>query len=217
MIEFLHSGFRLCRAGECSRARQSAPLAAHRITEETEKIIDVCSTMKMTHNQARLLLRVLWGVIQDRVAGQKAIQANMRKDVQNKPLGVYSVVFTEDLKRLAGLIKDNWSLCQIMEGCGPRASEKEYMIAETIRAAARNLETRGEPFSFRGDGVYSYEGGGLVDNATAYGYLLTEGYFEERERPDITDVPEGIAKGKAVVIYPTRKLLDKLIRHFADK
>lgn len=100
-----------------------------------------------------------------------------------------------DIERLAGRIKDNWSLCQLFEGTR-RASEAEMMVAQTIHAAIVNQKKHGEPFSFRGDGVFGGGGGGLVDNATAYGMLLDRAYFVEETRGDKT------------VIFITQKLLD---------
>lgn len=112
------------------------------------------------------------------------------------------VLTSDEVNELAAKIKDNWSLCQFMENNGPRASEKEYMIAETIHAAKLNIEAHGEPFSFRGNGVFSVQGGGLADNATAYSYLVNEGYFIEDKR-----------KGRAV-IFPTKRLGHALFAFF---
>ncbi len=107
--------------------------------------------------------------------------------------------YIDDLRSLKDKIKSNWTLCNLFDGTG-RASEKEMMVAQTIHAAVTNLDGKpGEPFSIRGDGCFATHGNGLVDNATAYGYLCSREYFEEEDR-----------KNK-VVIFPTRKLLDKLI------
>lgn len=106
--------------------------------------------------------------------------------------------FAGRLRRLAGRIEDNWSLCEFAG-----KAEREYMVAETIHAAVRNLDAHGEPFSFRGDGVFAVHGNGLVDNAGSYRWLLDAGYFEEAQR-----------QGRAV-IFPTARLLDALERFFA--
>lgn len=110
--------------------------------------------------------------------------------------------FVADLQRFKGKIANQWSLCGLFEATG-RASEKEHMVAQTIHAACVNFAEQGEPFSFRGNGVFSVQGGGLADNATAYRYLVSKGYFREGER-----------SGRAV-IFPTRKLLDLLAEYFA--
>lgn len=110
----------------------------------------------------------------------------------------------EDIKRLAVLIEDNWSLCELFAGTR-RAAEAEMMVAQTVHACVTNHAKRGEAFSFRGNGVSSYGGGGLVDNGTAYGMLVGRGYFTEEEHD-----------GK-VVIFVTQKLIDHLDAHFAGK
>lgn len=104
------------------------------------------------------------------------------------------ILTADEVNKFAEQIKDNWTLCEFMANNGPRASEKEMMIAQTIHAARINLQKHGEPFSFRGDGVFSVHGGGLADNATAYGYLVSEGYFKEGKHKN------------RVVIFPTKKL-----------
>lgn len=100
-----------------------------------------------------------------------------------------------DIRQLAVLIKDNWTLCEFLGN-----SEMEYMVAETIHAARLNLAEHGEPFSFRGDNVFSNYGNGLVNNANAYQRLLDDGLFREERR-----------HGRPV-IFPTSKLTDKLKR-----
>lgn len=107
-----------------------------------------------------------------------------------------------DIQRLAGRIKNEMYLCGLFSTT-PRASEAETMVAQTIRACVTNHAKRGEAFSFRGDGVFSYGGGGLVDNGTAYGMLVERGYFTEGERDE------------KVVIFITQKLIDHLDAHFA--
>ena len=64
----------------------------------------------------------------------------------------------DDVKRLRELIKDDWSLCQLFEG-KPRAKEAEVMGAQTIHAAVINANANGNPFSFKGEGVESVQGG----------------------------------------------------------
>jgi hypothetical protein len=105
-----------------------------------------------------------------------------------------------DLVAVAARVVDNWTLCMLFDGTG-RAAEKECMVAQTLRAAANNLKEHGLPFSFRGDNVFSVHGNGLADNATAYGYLAANDYFAE-----------SMHEGRPV-IYPTRKLLDMVVRH----
>ena len=107
-----------------------------------------------------------------------------------------------DIKRLAVLIKDQWSLCELFKGT-QRAADAEMMVTQTIHACVANHAKRGEAFSFRGDGGFSV--GGLVDNGTAYGMLVERGYFTEVEydgRP---------------VIFVTQRLVDHLDAHFAKK
>lgn len=112
----------------------------------------------------------------------------------------------EDVNRLAELIKDNWSLCQLFEG-HRRACEAETMVAQTIHAARINAKKHGEPFSFKGDGVHGSSGGGLVDNGTAYAWLVGEEFFVE----------SGHAKLGREVIFPTKKLIDRLDAFLARK
>ena len=109
-----------------------------------------------------------------------------------------------DLHEVAKKIKGDWSLCEFMGNC-----EKEVMVGQTIRAAIINLEKRGECFSIRGDNCLLGRQRCGTDNASAYNYLIDNGYFEEAER--IVD------EKKIVVIFPTRKLLDKLKVFFAEK
>lgn len=103
----------------------------------------------------------------------------------------------EDVSRLAERIDDSWTLCQLFEG-HRRACEAETMVAQTIHGARINAKEHGEPFSFKGDGVNSSGGAGLVDNRTAYGWLIGEGFFIEDKR-----------QGRAV-IFPTKKLIARL-------
>lgn len=103
----------------------------------------------------------------------------------------------DDVDRLAERIPDNWTLCKLFED-HRRACEAETMVAQTIQAARINAKEHGEPFSFKGGGVKTSSGGGLVDNRTAYGWLVREGWFVEDERQGRT------------VIFPTKKLIAKL-------
>lgn len=110
----------------------------------------------------------------------------------------------EDVNRLAEIIADNWSLCELFAH-KRNACEGEYMVAETIHAAAINAKAHGKPFSLKGNGVHSCGGGGLVNNGAAYGWLIEDGYFVESEH-----------EGRPV-IYPTRKLVLHLDAHFSRK
>lgn len=109
----------------------------------------------------------------------------------------------EDVTRLAEQIKDNWTLCQLFED-HRRATEAEYMVAETIHAARSNAKEHNEPFSFKGDGVESISGGGLCHNLGAYMWLTGEGWFVEDERQGRT------------VIFPTKKLIARLDTFFGN-
>ena len=109
---------------------------------------------------------------------------------------------TEDVNRLAAVIKDDWTLCELFDGL-PRAKEAEYMVAETIRAARINAEKHGKPFSFVGAGVQAVHGSGLLDNRTAFGWLVDDGFFA-------LDKHEG-----REVIFPTKKLIKCLDAFFA--
>lgn len=102
----------------------------------------------------------------------------------------------ERILPLTEKIKDNWSLCEFFADMGSRASEKEYMVAETIHACKINHAQHGECFSFKGK--LQNSGNGLVDNTTAYGWLVGNGYFKEETRES------------RPVIIPTPKLLDRL-------
>lgn len=108
--------------------------------------------------------------------------------------------FIADLRAVRTNIRDGFSLCDFMG-----VSEREALVVQTIVAAVNNLDTHGEPYSIRGKGVFTTHGGGLIDNRSAYGYLVDVGYFEEENR------------GENVVIFPTRKLLDALLRFFKTK
>ncbi len=85
----------------------------------------------------------------------------------------------EEVTRLAEKIKDNRTLCKLFDG-KPRASEAEYMVAQTIHAAKINATTHGQPFFFKGDNCESCSGGGLADNATAYGWLVKEEFSSNK-------------------------------------
>jgi hypothetical protein len=56
----------------------------------------------------------------------------------------------ERILPLAEKVKDNWSLCEFFADMGNRASEKEYMVAETIHACKINYAQHTE---FRPPGV----------------------------------------------------------------
>ena len=111
----------------------------------------------------------------------------------------------ERIQPIADKIKDSFSLCELMANHGSRASEKELMIAQTIKACVINHEKHGQCFSYRGDGVFTSAGNGIVDNRTAYGYLVSSGYFSEANRDG------------RVIIEPTDKLLDLLESYFAKQ
>jgi hypothetical protein len=110
----------------------------------------------------------------------------------------------EQIERLLPQIPDNWALCELFRD-HRRASEAEMMVAQTIHAAKLNFDEHGKPFSFRGDGVFGRGGGGLVDNGTAYSWLVGEGWFEE-------DTHDG-----KPVIYMTEKLIERLDAHCAKE
>jgi hypothetical protein len=109
----------------------------------------------------------------------------------------------ERILPLAEKVKDNWSLCEFFADMGNRASEKEYMVAETIHACKINYAQHGECFSFKGK--LQNGGNGLVDNTTAYGWLVSNNYFAEEKHNQRT------------VIIPTPKLLDRLEWFFSKE
>ena len=74
---------------------------------------------------------------------------------------ITEATFPARIKALASRIKDNWTLCEFMGRC-----EREYMVAETIHAAAINLDSKGDAFSYRGGGVFSSSP--HADNGSAY-------------------------------------------------
>ena len=101
------------------------------------------------------------------------------------------------IKSLAARIKDNWTLCSFAG-----MLEKEVMIAQTVHAAAYNLDEHGEAFSIRGDNVFARGNGGLVDNNRAYRELVTDGSFREEKR---------MIDGKeATVIFLSESLINRL-------
>lgn len=103
----------------------------------------------------------------------------------------------DDVSRLAPMIKN---LCGFYG-----KHEADVMVAQTIHAAAINLEEHGEPFSFRGDGVFKSSGAGLVNNGSAYHRLMNDGMFIEEKR------------GEKVVIFPTVALVARLDSFFKKK
>lgn len=103
----------------------------------------------------------------------------------------------KDIVELARQIKDNWALCQLFEG-ERRAFEAEYLVAETVHACKFNHATHGEAFSWLGENAQSRQGGGLMDNSTAYDMLLREKYLVEE-----------IRDGKPI-LFMTQKLIDLL-------
>jgi len=112
---------------------------------------------------------------------------------------------TEDIVRLAAVIPDNRALCELFDGKCRCAAEAEMMVAQTIHAAKLNAEKHDEPFSFEGYGIRSRSGDGLVDNDTAYSWLLDKGYFVNNQRQGRT------------VIFPTAKLVTVLDGFLAGK
>jgi hypothetical protein len=115
----------------------------------------------------------------------------------------YTAQQLSQLHSISALVSKEPHLCNFMRKC-----EREVMVSQTIRASVHNLESVGHPCSVRGKGVFSYGGNGLVDNRSAYGWLLSEGYFVEGPKPD-----EITAEGDTV-IYATPKLLDALDAYF---
>ena len=109
--------------------------------------------------------------------------------------------FHTDLIRLAGLIKDNWSLCNFLG-----KTEKEYMVAETIHASVNNLKKHGQAFSIRGNNVFGVHGNGLIDNASSYRALIHDGLFREGTR--------NIDGKDVTIIWPTTLLIEKLKQYF---
>lgn len=86
----------------------------------------------------------------------------------------------DDIKRLAGRIKDNWALCQLFEGTRC-ASEGEMMVAQTLHASVINHDKHGQAFSFRGAGVRAPRQCDGTNNGFAYQTLLEREYFIESE------------------------------------
>lgn len=109
------------------------------------------------------------------------------------------MVDINDIRLLKTQIKNRFSLCSLMANKGPRASEKETMIAQTIHACEKNYAEHGACFSQRGQNLDAVHGGGLADNPTAYAALLRDGYFAEESR-----------KGIGKIVIPTPKLIQLL-------
>lgn len=110
---------------------------------------------------------------------------------------------------LANRIANNWTLCEFAG-----KTEAEFMVAQTIHAAKINLDQRGHACSFQGVGCHSYGGGGLVDNGTGYGILLSRGWIQEElvavDDPRFQPIPENLAKnsnGQVTVMWPTEQLV----------
>lgn len=113
--------------------------------------------------------------------------------------------YVAQIFKFAGLIKDNWSLCEFLG-----KTEKEYMVATTIHACRINLEMHGVPCSIRGDSVFMDGGSGLQQNSSSYRALLEDGYLIESECPKQMQADHA----GAVVLFPTQKLLNALAAHF---
>lgn len=116
----------------------------------------------------------------------------------------FETATVEDIRALAARIKDNWSLCKLFAGTR-RACEAEAMVAQTFHASVLNLDKGRGAFSFQGDGLRGRAGGGLFDNATAWGMLVERGYFVEDEH-----------EGKPTIVI-TQRLVDLLKGHFAKQ
>jgi hypothetical protein len=131
------------------------------------------------------------------------------------PLPTVDAGYLADLAAAAAYLQEakGYGLCDFASQLGVhrRQSEAETMVDQTVRAAALNLETNGEPYSFRDPNVFSFQGGGLADNATAYGALVNGGWFVEGEVPaeDVKSPPKKLdpVDGKYRVIYPSRNLI----------
>lgn len=110
--------------------------------------------------------------------------------------------YVSDLRRIAAAIKNPpWDLCQFCEGQS-RASEREYMICETVFAAIKNLEGEPkEPFSWIGANAKTNHYGRHAMNGEAFEGLLEQRYIVEEERD-----------GKPVM-FLTRLALELLLRH----
>lgn len=97
------------------------------------------------------------------------------------------------IKALVEKVKDGWALAGLFGKC-----EKEMIIATTLHACVKNDAEHGECFSFKGDNLSIEAPHRLVENASSYAQLLTEGYLTEKPRDS------------QAVIVPTEKLLDYL-------
>jgi hypothetical protein len=104
------------------------------------------------------------------------------------------------LRALKAKIKDCWSLCGFMQ-----KFERDCLVFETIHASVNNFDKYGVAFSFRGNSVFAFYGNGLIDNASAYDYLVREGHFIESQRRE------------KPIIIPSEKLLTALEEFFAKK
>jgi hypothetical protein len=99
----------------------------------------------------------------------------------------------EDIKKLAKLIKCNFSLCEFMG-----QTEKEVLVAQTIHACVKNYKKYNKIFSFLGNLKES----AMFQNSSAYKWLVENDYFKE-----------GVYENKKV-IYPTQKLIHELNNFF---
>ena len=106
-----------------------------------------------------------------------------------------SLAGEQDVLRLADSIKDDWTLAMFM-AAHKRAKEAEVMIAQTIHACRINHGNGQGLFSFKGSGLNTFSGCGLVDNPTAYATLLRLEYFVEDTHKDCD------------IIRPTQFLVD---------
>lgn len=121
-------------------------------------------------------------------------------------------------------VSSPWSFCDF---AGPylniqkRQSEAEYLVCETLFAAVVNSQAGNGPITFADrHAMHGFEGGGIVDNGTAFTALVTNKFFEVLlvHRDDLVTQPndnEPNAEGFYTCLYPTPKLVTAVQKFLA--
>jgi len=107
----------------------------------------------------------------------------------------------EDIKRLCGLIKDNWDLCHFTGQC-----ESEMMVVQTIHGAKINHKKHGECFSFLSANAKTGRRMDGTNNALGLQILFDREFLIQEKRVHGRDV-----------VFPTQALVDALDIHLRQK
>ena len=97
-------------------------------------------------------------------------------------------------------------------------NESEQIVIQALQACKRNLESRGEAFSFRGKGVSVADPTQVEDFGTHYGDLVHGGYLieEKRTAADLKVDPKDLdldGEGFATILFISDRLFNVLRSH----